>query len=688
LGLSLRAIGSTWIATACLALYYVASMARDLSLYDSGELALAAVQLGLAHPPGQPLHTLIGFAFSRLPFVTPLVGVGLVSALPAALTLIPATSLGQRVLGERASGAARSGMPWLLAACAIHPCLWEPATRVEVYALATFGAVWTLAAAADVAECGIEGRRGRRQVLRLGVALGLTASVNPVIALAAALAIAPALASAAFARAGMRQGDGAESAAARTKRQPVRVRATLAASAIVGGLIGLMPYGYLPLVASRKHVMVWGAPHDVPSYLRYLLLRDYAHNQAIIWSAWSAHVLDWLAWAGRTGLWPILALGLIAHLIFGGRVTRASVPLAFILLLANIAANVVWHVEVPDYAGYLATPLWALAAGAIAIGLHEYKHPALRSGAILLALGCAVSAVATPPTPLVRTRSSDHLARTLANRVLREAPRGSIVISETDAVTGALFYLQAAERARPDVTVLAYGLASSSWHWEQLLRAHPDLKPVALQGPGGRAGRVRRWLAANPQRPIIIESWYTGREIGLEMCEGGLFLRAGAACDGAKQASTMATPTSAARDSAANLIAKQLDELAEGSPSVAGLLAQTSYTLGEALWRIGDAREAHAALLAGVPRSLWPVRTLSEGFVRAAAPPPSAAPMVYAKPAALGDPGRNLFLAGAIVSATGDRALATEYLRAAAKTGLPEAQRLLAREHELQRAAR
>ncbi len=81
LGLPLRAPRSTWLATSCLALYYVASMARDLSLYDSGELALAAVQLGLAHPPGQPLHTLLGFVLSRLPLVAPITGVALLSLL-------------------------------------------------------------------------------------------------------------------------------------------------------------------------------------------------------------------------------------------------------------------------------------------------------------------------------------------------------------------------------------------------------------------------------------------------------------------------------------------------------------------------------------------------------------------------------------------------------------------------------
>jgi hypothetical protein len=35
---------------------------------DAGELITEAYQLGLPHPPGYPLHTLLGYAFSHSPF--------------------------------------------------------------------------------------------------------------------------------------------------------------------------------------------------------------------------------------------------------------------------------------------------------------------------------------------------------------------------------------------------------------------------------------------------------------------------------------------------------------------------------------------------------------------------------------------------------------------------------------------
>lgn len=81
----LAAVRSTWLATLALFIVYALTMARDLSLYDSGELALAAVVLGLGHPPGQPLYTLLGFALSKVPLWSPLIGVVLASVIPARL---------------------------------------------------------------------------------------------------------------------------------------------------------------------------------------------------------------------------------------------------------------------------------------------------------------------------------------------------------------------------------------------------------------------------------------------------------------------------------------------------------------------------------------------------------------------------------------------------------------------------
>ena len=97
----------TAISAIALFVFYVLTMSRSLSLYDSPELALVAEQLGLGHPLGQPLHTLLGALLARLPGVDPLIALNGLSALAGALTVIPATSLAETLL--RANGDDRDG---------------------------------------------------------------------------------------------------------------------------------------------------------------------------------------------------------------------------------------------------------------------------------------------------------------------------------------------------------------------------------------------------------------------------------------------------------------------------------------------------------------------------------------------------------------------------------------------------
>ena len=54
---------------------------------DSGEFQLVAATLGIAHPPGYPLYTLLGWAFTRLTPHDPAWGLNLLSALLATATL-------------------------------------------------------------------------------------------------------------------------------------------------------------------------------------------------------------------------------------------------------------------------------------------------------------------------------------------------------------------------------------------------------------------------------------------------------------------------------------------------------------------------------------------------------------------------------------------------------------------------
>ncbi|MCK5596783.1 MAG: DUF2723 domain-containing protein, partial [Candidatus Eisenbacteria sp.] len=63
---------------------YICTLARAVTFVDSGELSAVAATLGIAHPPGYPLFTLLGRLLSLIPVGTIPFRVGLVSALSAA----------------------------------------------------------------------------------------------------------------------------------------------------------------------------------------------------------------------------------------------------------------------------------------------------------------------------------------------------------------------------------------------------------------------------------------------------------------------------------------------------------------------------------------------------------------------------------------------------------------------------
>lgn len=633
-----------WLAAFCLGAYYAFSASRDLSLYDSGELALAAVQLGLGHPPGQPLHTLLGYALSHVTTGVPLWGVNLLSALPGALTLLPAARISEQ-LSAGVPERMRLAVPWLLLLFALHESLWEPASRVEVYTLATLLALFAIAHALPLLTQQCEAPELLKRTTRAALLLGLCACSNPVIALAAGLGLAPGL------------------LAAAVRARSVVVMLGVAA---LGGAIGLLPYAYLPLVAARSDVLVWGGLSDWPSYLRYLSMRDYARNQTLGVEDWLWHAAAWGLWSVEHLLAPVLIIGLGGFFAARARL-RFGVSLfvcSSAVLIALVASNVGWNLEVPDYNGYMGCTYWLAAAGATALFVRcSWQQQRFACAAIAL---CLATSLASPPVPAARTRASDRLARTLAERVLEEAPKGAILVTFADYFAGTLFYLQEVEKQRPDVVVLAYGLTASSWHWRRLFALHPDVKPIDFNKRGNRLFRVREWLKDNADRPILVELFELSRVLDLRPCEGGLYFRTGWLCD-----------TPSARTSAtAQLLSDQLTLLGEGSPSAAGAIAQITENLGSGLWRLGFPEAAHAMLLAGVPHSAWPAKIAdTEQLVNTQ--PMAKSPPRWLRKAALGDPARNLFLAGAIAAGSGQTEAASSYVRAAASLHLPEAEQLM-----------
>lgn len=107
--------------------------------YDSAEFVTAAHTLGIPHPPGYPLYTLVAHPMSYLPG-NPARAINAFSALCAA------TAIGLVFLVARGLGAPRSGAGIAAAMVAVGPVFWFNSVVAEVYtpALATLLGVWLL----------------------------------------------------------------------------------------------------------------------------------------------------------------------------------------------------------------------------------------------------------------------------------------------------------------------------------------------------------------------------------------------------------------------------------------------------------------------------------------------------------------------------------------------------------------
>jgi hypothetical protein len=613
-----------------LGLYFALSGSRDLSFYDSAELALVAGQGGLGHPIGQPLHTMLGGLVTALPGLdaaSTLWLLNLLSAVPAGLCAVPALALAFQ------SGA----RPWLGGGLVFvgltHLVFWETATRVEVYTLAAFFALWAMARLGELAH----GRVALtlRQGLKVGVALGLAASANAHVAVIAAVSAGlPAL------------------HAQRTT--PGLLRAV--GGVVLGGLAGLLCFLYVPWATTRDaSVFVWGGD-DLG---RYFLGLDYARNRVLDAESWAEKGARLVAWSHQAAVWATLGLGTLGALGRGaGRIATAGAT-GWALTTLLVMSNSTYLPENTDYYGYLAAPWAVLVAQAAGVVSRLWTEGERRWVAVAGAGAIGLCVLVAHPGPIARTRFHDTAARQLATEVLENAPPRALVFVSSDHFVWPMHALQALEGLRPDVVVLADGLLDSSWYWRWTFARHADLVPVELGG--SHVDRVRRFAAAQGERPMLFERGPLSALVGGPVCADRLFAR------------RPPCPEDLDRAAGAGLIAALMDRVGAGSPTTDEALAQVAFDRGDLLWTLGHARDALDAYLAGVPADDRRLVDLPAG-APLDAPPLRRLPPEWRQVRPLGRPERNLFRAAELLHAAGDDTAATRLLTRAAELGLSEAQ--------------
>lgn len=182
-----------WVSGLTAFVVYLLSLGPSIGMEDAGELATAADVLGVPHPPGYPLWTMLSWLFCRVfGWVTwqgwpnPGWAVALASAVAGAaavgvLAAVISRSL-KGPLGALEGGKAVRGIAGIGAALAFafSPGMWSQSVIVEVYALGALFVSLVMLLALDWLV-----RRQSRTLVWLGVVFGLGLTNYQVLLLAA-----------------------------------------------------------------------------------------------------------------------------------------------------------------------------------------------------------------------------------------------------------------------------------------------------------------------------------------------------------------------------------------------------------------------------------------------------------------------------------------------------------------------
>jgi len=471
---------------------YVATLTPTVAGGDAGEMITVAYLLGVAHPPGYPLYTLLAKLASLIPIGTVAWRVNLFSALAGSAASLLLCRGVIRWTGDVAAGALAAG------AFAFGPLVWPYAITAEVFALNNLfaaGLVYFSARASN--ERAATGAVSSR-TLNLGALwLGLGFAHHHILVF---LGIPYALFLLAL-----------------TGRRVTSPRLLASFAGMV--LLGMTPYLYL-VVASGRAPVTWGDTSTLDGFLTHFLRREYgtfrlAESSVGSEGGLSARLALFWSAAGRSTWWAHVPLGLAALVSLrrsgpaGWLTTLWVTALLFYVVVFSMLANArledPLHIMVQERFWQQALVVLGALMG---VGLAELGHwlSPLRAAGVRWAPAIAL------PVALIVTEAGamkayqQHFVQDYGAAILRSLPEGAILIISSDEAVNSVRYLQYVEGMRPDVRVIPVGFLTNAWFRGYAARHLPDVRlPAALsRRPADAPFSFRAFVDANAPRPVYI----------------------------------------------------------------------------------------------------------------------------------------------------------------------------------------
>lgn len=478
--------------TLCLGVFgvYLRTMATSVEFIDSGELATVPFVLGIAHPTGYPLWTLIARIFTLLPIANEeIVRLNIFSA--AVTACAAAVFFYVMLLLLRAEGdddPRRTTLPALFSSLflAFSQTFWDQSTSIEVYSLHLL-----LAIAAMFIFIRAVYRIFEQQIIdqRLwwlfAFVLGLSFTNHLTTIL-----LAPAFLFLYFSALGFSQ---------QAFRQVLRLA--------VPFVLGLSVYAYFPVRAAEQPVLNWGYPATLERIVWHITAKQYRvwmfSSSSVMAKQWK-HFID--AVPKEFYYVPIFfsALGAWRLVVNDRRI------LVFILLLLGGCIAYTINYDIKDIDSYFLLAYIALAMLA-GVGLAEvgtFLRKRVSAIGFIGLLSIFIAAQISANWSEV-DGSDNHLVEDYTRNMLGNLQPNAIILSyQWDYFVAASYYIQYVKHVRQDVTVIDKELLRRSWYFLQIKKDHTDLYEKSRREIENFLEELTKFEHDTPYDPAVIEAKY------------------------------------------------------------------------------------------------------------------------------------------------------------------------------------
>jgi hypothetical protein len=451
-------------------LVYLLTLSPSIYFIDSGELAVVCNTLGIAHPTGYPLYTLLGKTFTLIPLKTIIFRLNFLSSILICFTnlfvFLILLDLSRFVSILKTKELKIWGAFLGALVFAFNPTLWSQATTNEVYALNIFlqtlvvylSLFWYLKAQ--------DNRDKRRdKVLFLFVFLyGLSFGDHM-----STLLLFPALAFLILIAEG---------------KQIFNAKRLLSLALFF--VLGLTIYLYLPIRAAQKPLLNWGDPTNFTNFIRHV-------------SAWQYRI--WMFSESAGELWGnfknflnLFFNGFQIHLLIVGllgiyNLIKCNIKILIFLIIV-LWANILYGINysIADIDPYF-LPSFMVFAVIIGWGMFWifnicesllFKGGAKENKRILLKILCFLPFIILPLVTLKlnyfeQDKSRNYLAYEWGKNILRSVEKDAVILTNVWDHYSPWLYLRYIENLRPDVRFVESRLTIRSWHFDYIKKAYPEI---------------------------------------------------------------------------------------------------------------------------------------------------------------------------------------------------------------------